>query len=116
MEDAVKRRWLGRDAQIDRLMRILGPSPPHCRQYRARRVRRMDARLVAKVKAPRRAGIIHGKFSLRLIPDCWRIGTAGSRDAPVPPVFVGGLPSSGKTAVVRDLFQVISSSAAERGG
>lgn len=30
----------------------------------------------------------------------------GPPAAPVPPVFVGGLPSSGKTAVVRDLFQV----------
>ena len=55
-------------------------------------------------------------FAVRLIPDCRHIGTSGSRDAPVPPVFVGGLPSSGKTAVVRDLFQVISSSAAEQGG
>jgi len=53
MEEAVKARWLGREAQIDRLLRVLGP-----------------------------------------------------RGAPVPPVFVGGLPSCGKTAVVRDLFKV----------
>jgi hypothetical protein len=53
MEGAVKARWLGREAQIDRLVRVLG-----------------------------------------------------RRGAPVPPVFVGGLPSCGKTAVVRDLLKV----------
>ena len=51
---AVKSRWLGREDQIDRLLRVLGPC-----------------------------------------------------DAPVPPVFIGGLPSCGKTAVVRDLFQTL---------
>jgi len=54
MAVTLKSRWLGRESQIDRLVRVLGP-----------------------------------------------------RDAPVPAVFVGGLPSSGKTAVVRDLFQVV---------
>ena len=51
----LKQRWIGREVQIDRLVRILGP-----------------------------------------------------REAMVSPVFVGGLPSSGKSAVVRDLFQALS--------
>ena len=51
----LKQRWIGREEQIDRLVRILGP-----------------------------------------------------REAMVSPVFVGGLPSSGKSAVVRDLFQALS--------